>query len=70
MNKEERKEYNKDYYTKNKEIIIAKGCSKVICEFCERTVIKNNILKHQTLPICKRKADLKILNNLRKQENN
>ncbi len=59
MNQDQRKEYNKTYYLKNKTVIIGKGCTKVKCEFCDRLVIKNNLLKHQTLPICKRKADLK-----------
>ena len=59
MNKELRKEYNKNYYLKNKSIIIGKGCTKIQCEFCDRLVIKNNLLKHQTLPICMRKSELK-----------
>lgn len=58
MNKEERKIYNKNYYENNKAQILSKACLKIECEFCKRTIINNNLLKHQTLPICKRKANL------------
>ena len=70
MNKEDRKKYNKEYYLKNKEKIIDNGCKKVQCEFCDRTVIKNNLLIHQKLPICKRKAQLKNDNKKRLEELN
>ncbi len=59
MNQEQRAIHNKTYYQKNKTVIIGKGCTKVKCEFCDREIIKNNLLKHQTLAICKRKSDLK-----------
>ena len=56
MNNEERKIYNKTYYEKNKVKIIEKATSKVKCEFCQRSVIHNNILKHYKSEICKRKS--------------
>jgi hypothetical protein len=55
MTPEERKEYNKTYYENNKVKIIQKGCEKMKCPFCERIIIKNNLLKHSKLEICQRK---------------
>jgi hypothetical protein len=54
MDTNERKLYNKEYYTKNKTGIIEKACLKTECEFCKRTVIKNNIIRHQQTNLCKR----------------
>lgn len=70
MNKDQRKTYNKTYYEKNKETILSKACAKVECEFCKRTIINNNLLKHQTLPICQRKANLLKQINERKENIN
>lgn len=65
MSPEERKEYNKRYYENNKEQIIKKACEKVECKFCKRKVIANSLLKHITLPICWRKAQLQQQMNVR-----
>ena len=54
MNQEERKLYNKTYYSVNREIILKDLCSRVTCDYCGRTVIKNNILLHEKSEICKR----------------
>ena len=54
MNQEERKLYNKTYYSVNREIILKDLCSRVTCDYCGRTVIKNNILIHEKSEICKR----------------
>ena len=54
MDKEERKQYNKVYYSVNKDRILADLCQKVECQFCGRTVIKNNILTHEKSEICRR----------------
>jgi hypothetical protein len=54
MDIEKRKNYNKEYYQKNKEIILRKACQKVECEFCQRSIIAYNLKKHQRLPICER----------------
>ena len=54
------KEYNKQYYAKNKTEILRKLSEKIKCEFCDRTVIKNNFHKHQKSDICKRKQQEKI----------
>lgn len=58
MNQEDRKLYNKNYYKNNKLNILAKASQKVECIFCKRNVSSYNILKHYTLPICLRKAEL------------
>lgn len=58
MNPENRKEYNKNYYEINKTTILGKACAKIECEFCHRKVAQVNLLKHYTLPICRRKAEL------------
>lgn len=57
MNTEERKIYNKKYYETNKSKIISKALTKITCEFCGRSVINNNINKHQKSSICKRKTE-------------
>ena len=57
MTPAERKVYYKNYYQTNKTIILEKACTKVECEYCHRKVIKNNILKHYSLPICLRKSE-------------
>ena len=54
MNKEERKAYNATYYSVNRELILKDLCSRVTCDYCNRTVIKNNILIHERSEICKR----------------
>ena len=60
MNKEERKAYNATYYSVNREIILKDLCSRVTCDYCNRTVIKNNILIHERSEICKRHRQRKI----------
>jgi hypothetical protein len=60
MNQEERKAYNKTYYSVNREIILKDLCSRVECEYCGRTVIKNNILIHERSEICKRHRQRKM----------
>ena len=54
MDKEERKQYNKIYYSLHRERILSYLCEKVSCEYCGRCVIKNNLVKHQKSEICKR----------------
>lgn len=68
VNKEEQKNYNKTYYEKNKDIIIEKACKKVQCEFCLRTVIKNNLLNHYKSKLCLRKSELLKEMNTRKAQ--
>ena len=60
MDKEARKLYNKTYYSVNRELILADLCSKVTCDYCGRTVIKNNILIHEKSEICKRHRERRL----------
>ena len=54
MNAEERKAYNAKYYSATKERIMADLCTKVVCPYCNRSIIKNNLLKHEKSAICQR----------------
>ncbi len=54
MTPEERKEYNKKYYTSNKTIILEKASNKIECKFCGRTVVQANLERHKTSELCKR----------------
>ena len=47
MDKDQRKEYNKIYYANNKARILYDLCTQVECPFCKRSIIKNNLLKHE-----------------------
>lgn len=51
--KASQKVYNKGYYEKNKHSINNKLCTKVVCSACGRSIIKNNLKKHQLYTICK-----------------
>lgn len=66
MREDQRKEYNKKYYESNRHDILMKAKTKVECELCHRCVSSYNIVKHYTLPICKRKAEL--LNKLKQNQ--
>ena len=54
MTPEERKEYNKNYYTTNKTTILEKASNKIDCKFCGRTVVQSNLERHKTSDLCKR----------------
>ena len=54
MDKDQRKEYNKIYYANNKARILYDLCTQVECPFCKRSIIKNNLLKHEKSLICQR----------------
>ena len=49
---EEKKEYNKEYYTKNKELIIKKGCEVLNCEVCSRKISFNGYNRHLKTKLC------------------
>jgi len=50
---EQKKEYNKQYYSNNKIDLIERGCKKIKCDECGREITKNNFLKHKTTKLCK-----------------
>ena len=47
-----KKEYNSEYYARNRTKILSDLCTPIQCEFCDRIVIKNNLLKHYQSSIC------------------
>ena len=46
------KEYNKEYYQKNKNKLLADQKIKVSCPKCCRSVIKSNLNKHLKTKLC------------------
>jgi wyosine [tRNA(Phe)-imidazoG37] synthetase (radical SAM superfamily) len=54
-NKEQQNEYNKMYYAKNKEAIMAKLLCKENCIYCNRSVNHQNLIKHQLSKLCLKK---------------
>jgi hypothetical protein len=52
MNSEERKNYNKTYYTTNKDKILNCLSKKETCRYCERIVAKSRLQSHQHTQIC------------------
>lgn len=60
-----RNEYMKEYYAKNKVTIIGKICKKEQCEYCNRMVAHQQIMKHQKSQYCKtrRLHKLEMMNN-------
>jgi hypothetical protein len=57
MNKEERKEYNKKYYSVNKTVIIEKYYkTKINCEFCSRLICVANLGRHHDSALCRKRS--------------
>ena len=52
------KEYNKEYYQKNKNKLLADQKIKVQCPKCNRIVIKSNLNKHFKTKLCVNTQDL------------
>ena len=67
MNQDQSRMYNKTYYANNKDKILSDLCSKVQCELCGRTVIKNNINKHYTTQLCMKTQERNEIIQLRMQ---
>ena len=60
MTKEERKEYNKEYYEINKAIMLEKMGKKEPCEICGKMLSHQNVLtKHKKSKQCIRAGKLK-----------
>ena len=60
MNKSEKNiAYQKEYYKKNRDKLIAYNCEKVKCELCDREVCKNRIKLHYKTALCKRTQEEK-----------
>ena len=56
-NQEQQKEYNKKYYTENKNKIKAKITKPEDCPFCGRYVNHSNMKKHKKSDLCKNNRD-------------
>lgn len=52
----EKKDYNKNYYEKNKVKIAEKLYCKETCEHCQKVVSHQNMKKHQKSSYCKSKS--------------
>jgi len=52
------KEYNQEYYQKNKTKLLADQKIKVSCPKCNRIVIKSNLNKHFKTKLCVNTQDL------------
>jgi len=48
----EMKQYQKDYYQKNRKQMLAYGCEKMECDHCHRIVSRNQLLRHKKTKIC------------------
>ena len=51
-NKNKIKEYNRQYYLSHREEMLDYGKKKVVCQFCNKTVSRNNLIKHQNTKKC------------------
>ena len=51
-NKNKIKEYNRQYYLQNRDQMLEYGKRKVICQHCNKSVSRNNLIKHQNTKKC------------------
>ena len=51
-NKNKIKEYNRNYYLQNRDQMLIYGKRKVVCQYCNKSVSRNNLLKHQNTKKC------------------
>ena len=54
------REYNRLYYLQHRDSMLAYGNRKVNCEFCDKSVSRNNLKKHQNTKKCLLKHKFKI----------
>lgn len=52
-------EYMREYYLKNKEKIMNKLKEKCVCEYCDRRVCHQNMIKHKESDYCLRRRKIK-----------
>lgn len=62
MTPEERKEYNRKYYEKNKQISNAKLFTKESCKSCGRSVSHQNMPKHLKSKLCQNRSVISVQN--------
>ena len=52
MNSEERKEYNKNYYSIHKVELLKQFSKSIECVYCKRNVANSRLKSHQKTPLC------------------
>jgi len=69
MSIEERKAYNKSYYTNNKKRITDMLLKKVECKLCSREITYTNLQRHRITSLCinNRKSNLTDIDILKQQ---
>ena len=46
------REYNRLYYLQHRDSMLAYGNKKLTCAYCNKTVSRNNLIKHQNTKKC------------------
>ena len=59
--KQDRKEYLKEYYQKNKQRINTKACEKLQCEYCLRIVCRGAMETHVKSKLCVNETNKRIM---------
>jgi phage terminase large subunit GpA-like protein len=54
---DERREYNKKYYTENKKRIADMLLAKIQCPHCKKMITKSNLERHTQSDICARRKE-------------
>jgi hypothetical protein len=54
---DERREYNKKYYTENKKRIADMLLTKIQCPHCNKMITKSNLERHTQSDICARRKE-------------
>ena len=68
--KASQKEHNLKYYEKHENLIDKKLCEKVTWSICEKSIIRNNLKKHQLSKICRNTKEFNIEVNKRMANSN
>ena len=50
--KNKTKEYNKKYYLAHRDQMLEYGKKKITCEHCDKSISRNNLIKHQNTKKC------------------
>ncbi len=70
MDSEERRNYNKNYYEKNKKTICSKLFTKEACPICKRVVSHQNLRSHQKSSYCKSRISNSDIDSLKSEIEN
>ena len=50
--KNKTKDFNRNYYLEHRDQMLSYGKKKVICEHCNKSVSRNNLIKHKNTKKC------------------